>query len=170
MRRKLLIIGGIVGLVVLWVAGDRLWSWYRGREIVEGYSNGTVIPFIGQEVRKGEKWSHVVPLNGGVTVTIRTEPGPYQVQILFSDEREWRPIGERLDYAMPTDIRVSKDHRYIFVRTSGALSLIFDEDYVYRFDLSGRQEMRRAGLDPRTPGNQYSGADGVPLQSRRDVW
>jgi hypothetical protein len=88
--------------------------------------------------------AHVITSNGStVTVTGATMVGG-NISVRYEPDGPQVFAAQPGDYVYPTDVRIHARHINLYIKARGAAAGIWDETWLYEFDLENRRQVSRA--------------------------
>lgn len=90
-------------------------------------------------------WDATIAIAGGAKATVQgADMVGGEVSIRYeADGREMVAVDPG-DYIYPKDVRLNDAHDRLYVKASGAAGGIWDETWLYEFDLVGRKQVRKS--------------------------
>jgi hypothetical protein len=119
------------------------------------------------------EWDAVISLRDGASVTVfGYQAVGGSIELRYSPSGVHEVAASSGDYVYPTDVRVSADDRVLYVKTSGLGAGIWQETWLFEYDLADRKQLGRVQVDPsvlppecaRARPNTQRGSDGAAEQ------
>ena len=123
----------------------------RSSELIDAYRTaGCVAPTFAKGVQSPTRgWDTKIAIAGGSEATVQgAQMVGGRVTVLYEPDRPPVVAVRPGDYIYPGDVRVNASHARLYVKASGLAAGIWDETWLFEYDLQNRKQVRKQRVDP----------------------
>jgi hypothetical protein len=136
---------------VVLLSGSSCHNPARSGRLIEAYKRATcVAPTLANGVRPDTRgWDTPVEIVGGAKATVEgAQMVGGRVTLHYLPDGPSVPAAVPGDYVYPADVRINDGHDRLYVKASGSAGGIWEETWLYEYDLKNRRQVRKQLVDP----------------------